>query len=202
MPSKSKVYEEVLKELRHFIEDQGLSPGDKLPSERELAERLRAGRSSVREALRAMELLGLIETRRGEGTFLSAYQPFQTVEILSAFILQEATTRENLKATKQLLEKEAAIMAMHQLTLEDFQLLQDEIDQFEPGIDTFHYAFFCVIFRVIENQLLMKIWKLMEDFSRTIHQPVYRIDIYKQIVEALRTRDEVYLERLCATLYK
>ena len=41
-----------------------------LPSERELSSRLNVGRSSVREALRALELVGLIETRRGEGTFI------------------------------------------------------------------------------------------------------------------------------------
>ncbi|KGP73617.1 transcriptional regulator [Pontibacillus yanchengensis Y32] len=202
MPSKSKVYEEVLKELRRFIEEQGLSPGDKLPSERELAERLNAGRSSVREALRAMELLGLIETRRGEGTFLSSYQPYHMVEILSAFILQEAKTKENLKATKQLIEKEALKIAKNHLTDYDYQVLQSKIDQFEPGTETFHYEFFSIIFEVGENQLLMKIWRLMEEFSRTFHKPAYDINLYIRLVQALSDQDNIQIETLSNQLYQ
>jgi len=60
MSPKQKVYQDVLLEIRKFIESNQLESGDKLPSERELSERLGRGRSSVREALRAMELLGLI----------------------------------------------------------------------------------------------------------------------------------------------
>ncbi|MBR8646160.1 FadR family transcriptional regulator [[Brevibacterium] frigoritolerans] len=56
-----------------MIEADSLLPGDKIPSERELSDRFNVGRSSVREALRALELLGLIETRRGEGTFIRGF---------------------------------------------------------------------------------------------------------------------------------
>lgn len=59
----SKVYIETFWQIHRMIEEAGLQPGDRLPSERELADRLQVGRSSVREALRALELLGLIETR-------------------------------------------------------------------------------------------------------------------------------------------
>ncbi len=201
MPSKSKVYEEVLKEIRRYIEFEGLSPGDKLPSERELAEQLNAGRSSVREALRAMELLGLIETRRGEGTFLSSYRPYHMVEILSAFILQESKTKENLKATKQIIEKEAAKIAMEQLETKDFEELRKMIQSFEKGSETFHYDFFTVLFEAGENHLLQKIWILMEEFSRTFHKPVYNIELYKSYIEALREKDEQKIEKLSSQFY-
>ena len=62
---------DIVGELKTIIKVEGIKTGGKLPSERELAERLQAGRSTVREALRSLELLGLIETRRGEGTFLA-----------------------------------------------------------------------------------------------------------------------------------
>ncbi|QHE53236.1 GntR family transcriptional regulator [Pontibacillus sp. HMF3514] len=201
MPSKSKVYEEVLKEIRRYIEFEGLSPGDKLPSERELAEQLNAGRSSVREALRAMELLGLIETRRGEGTFLSSYRPYHMVEILSAFILQESKTKENLKATKQIIEKEAAKIAMEQLEEKDFKELKKMIQFFEKGSETFHYEFFTVLFEAGENQLLQKIWRLMEEFSRTFHKPVYNIELYKSYIEALKEKNEQKIEKLSSQFY-
>lgn len=70
MNERSKVYVEILKQIRQLMQSNQLQTGDKIPSERELAERLNAGRSSVREALRALELLGLIETRRGKARLL------------------------------------------------------------------------------------------------------------------------------------
>ena len=82
----------------------GLLPGDKIPSERELSERLNVGRSSVREALRALELLGLIETRRGEGTFIKDFQEHRLVELLGTFFLQNEKVNEDLAETKYFLE--------------------------------------------------------------------------------------------------
>ncbi len=73
----SKVYREIVMQLSEMITAGGLKPGDKIPSERELTERLNVGRSSVREALRAIELLGLIEKgleRIDEEKTLSAYR--------------------------------------------------------------------------------------------------------------------------------
>ncbi len=75
-----KVFLKIVKHLRELIKSEGIQPGDKLPSERVLSERLNVGRSSVREALRSLELLGLIETRHGGGTFLAVVQSHQLVE--------------------------------------------------------------------------------------------------------------------------
>ena len=74
---------EIVKKLRAaHTRNENIEVGGKLPSERELAERLQVGSSTVREALRSLELLGLIETRRGEGTFLSDYRKHQLVEVI------------------------------------------------------------------------------------------------------------------------
>src|ERR1700683_4072013 len=66
---KNKVYEEVAKQIERLILKK-LSPGDKLPSERELAEMLRVSRSSIRDAIRGLELMGLVEPRQGAGTIV------------------------------------------------------------------------------------------------------------------------------------
>ena len=79
----SKLYIEIVKQLREMISEDELKPGDKIPSERELSERLNVGRSSVREALRALELLGLIGTRIGEGTFIKDFHENQLVKLVS-----------------------------------------------------------------------------------------------------------------------
>ncbi|MBD2823259.1 FadR family transcriptional regulator, partial [Xenorhabdus sp. 42] len=79
---------------------------DRLPSERELSSRLNVGRSSVREALRALELVGLIETRRGEGTFIRNFYDNGLVQLIAPFLLQDEKTIRDLLQTKRLLEKD------------------------------------------------------------------------------------------------
>ena len=64
--------EAVLKSLASFVEEAGFGPGDRLPSERDLSEALGVGRSTVREALKRWEALGIIERRQGSGIFLLA----------------------------------------------------------------------------------------------------------------------------------
>ncbi len=68
---EKKMFLQIVKQLREIIIDQHIQPGDKLPSERVLSEQLNTSRSSVSEAFRSLELLGLIETRHGGGTFLA-----------------------------------------------------------------------------------------------------------------------------------
>ena len=77
---KNKVYEEVAKQIERLIIKK-LKPGDKLPSERELAEMLQVSRSSIRDAIRGLELVGLVEPRQGAGTIVrepsqSSLNPF------------------------------------------------------------------------------------------------------------------------------
>lgn len=67
---REKVYKDVLKQIKILIINRKLKTGDKLPPERELANRLEISRTSVREALRVLENNGLIEIKHGEGTFI------------------------------------------------------------------------------------------------------------------------------------
>ncbi|GAA3320588.1 hypothetical protein GCM10020331_032190 [Ectobacillus funiculus] len=88
------------------MEGDGLKAGDRLPSERELSARLNVGRSSVREALRALELVGLIETRRGEGTFVKRFYENGLVQLIAAFFYcKMKKTKQDLLQVKMLLER-------------------------------------------------------------------------------------------------
>src|SRR5579863_2497749 len=66
---RHKVYEAVAEQIEQLILRK-LKPGDKLPSERELAETLQVSRGSIRDAIRSLELLGLVEPRQGAGTIV------------------------------------------------------------------------------------------------------------------------------------
>ncbi|WP_157252677.1 FadR/GntR family transcriptional regulator [Nonomuraea typhae] len=64
---RTRAFEDVLAQIEQRIAEDGLAPGDRLPGERQLAEQLQVGRSSVREALRVLETLGVVTSQAGRG---------------------------------------------------------------------------------------------------------------------------------------
>jgi len=127
--SKTKLYLEIVHQIREMITEDQLLPGDKLPSERELSERLNVGRSSVREAFRALELLGLIETRRGEGTYLRDFTNHHLVELLSTFILQDKQVRHDVLETKALIEKDVIRLVTRDRFIPKLQVMKKQLER-------------------------------------------------------------------------
>jgi GntR family transcriptional repressor for pyruvate dehydrogenase complex len=165
--SGTKVYVEIVHQIQSIIADDRLKTGDKLPSERELSERLKVGRSSVREALRALELLGLIETRRGEGTFLRDFHNHQLIDLLGAFILQDPTAKADLVETKKWIE----MQAMHKLSqnIEEFRKKWPAwIFEYDASPDS--NAIMGAIIASTHNQLLSRIWLILNEFSQLPNQ--------------------------------
>ncbi|AIF43220.1 transcriptional regulator [Virgibacillus sp. SK37] len=196
MSPKQKVYQEILQEIRKFIDHHDLKPGDKLPSERELADRLQAGRSSIREALRAMELLGLIETKHGEGTFISTYRPYQTVEILSSFILQGKGTKKDLLISKRIIEKECAKLAYKQLTENDLQEMESLLTDPNLSDSERHTAFFTHLAHKSENLLMKRIWQLMDEFSVTMPEQKLVDSFYEELIDVYKRKVYIEIENL------
>lgn len=199
MSPKQKVYQGILNEIRYFIEINELKSGDRLPSERELAEKLHASRSSVREALRSMELLGLIDVRHGEGTYLSTYRPFQMVELLASFILLESNTKKEVMFVKQTLEKEGIKHALEQLTDSDIRYLHTVVSREDYLVDK-HILFFEHIFKSTNNLFLLKIWGLMQDFTEGIQQPSYDKIFYTKILKICENKNYESIDPLFETL--
>ncbi|MDU5262981.1 MAG: GntR family transcriptional regulator, partial [Clostridium celatum] len=67
----TKVYTKVIKDIKEKILSGQLKNGDRLPSEREMAEKLEVSRTSIREAIRVLEIMGLIESKRGSGNYIA-----------------------------------------------------------------------------------------------------------------------------------
>ena len=194
--TKPKVYQGVLQQIRLYIEKNRLGPGDKLPSERELSEKLQAGRSSVREALRALELLGIIETRTGEGTFIANYESFQTLDILASFVLSDPRIRRNLLETKRILEREAAKQACSHLSEKDISVLKDKMDRWEERPYECHLSFFSFLFAKTENLLMLRIWQLMEEYSSPFEKQNYTKEFYGKLLQYYREKNVNSIESL------
>lgn len=184
----SKVYVEIVNQIREMIIGSELKSGDKLPSERELTERLGVGRSSVREALRALELLGLIETRRGEGTFIKDFRNHQLLHLLSTFILQDKKAKRDVVETKNLIEMDCLLLMLGKMQ-EDYNLLLKKwLDSDKIDIDDFFYQ----IIEMSGNHLLLRIWVILKDFCET--EPLKNLSLnkldYVPLLQALEARDE------------
>lgn len=178
-----KVYIEIVKKIREIIETDQLKPGDKIPSERELAERLHAGRSSVREALRALELLGLIETRRGEGTFLRDASGNQLVQVLGTFVLQDDKARKDVRETKYLIELDCLRLVSLRNNDERLIQLKHEMEntQLSDG------SFFDKLASIADNFLLYRIWNILNDYYYSLQMKEKKVtkEYYLSLIDAL-----------------
>src|SRR6184192_4462901 len=89
-PIKStRIYEEIVRQVKAMIAEARLKGGDRLPPERDLAEKFVVSRTSVREALRALESLGLVEIRPGEGTFVREVSVESLIEPLALMMVSQ-----------------------------------------------------------------------------------------------------------------
>lgn len=177
------------------MEEDGLVAGDRLPSERELSLRLNVGRSSVREALRALELVGLIETRRGEGTFIRNFYDNGLVQLIAPFLLQDEKTIRDLLQTKRLLEKDM-IRIVCNLPKETFSKVLSKLHQVlegnENSIPMLHQTFFKTLIEQVDNYLLYRIWMIVNDYVSTLSCKVSgdSIDMYRKLYATLEEKQE------------
>lgn len=199
--TEKKVYVEIVQRIREIIEQDGLTVGDKIPSERELASRLNVGRSSVREALRSLELLGLIQTRVGGGTYIKNFGDHRLVQLVGTFILLDEKTKSDLIETKGLLENEALKKAIDSDETVD---MLDRIVSKLPSRVTVEQAevFNKAIMDNFGNNLVLRIWSVSNDYFLTMFPASYTIekDYFENIITALKKREEKAVEKAYTAL--
>lgn len=163
--NQSKRFLDIVRDIRDMVSEKNIRPGDRIPSERELAETLQVGRSTLREALRSLELLGLIETRRGEGTFLSDHRNHQLVEVLSTFILQDSQSREDVMETRMIHEISAIQTLCTNDALKDLLVWDSFKKRMEQPGSFLREDFVRELMVLSGNRLSLKIWFLLHQYS-------------------------------------
>lgn len=184
---QSKMYLEIVRELRTLIQQENIRTGGKLPSERELAERMQVGRSTIREALRSLELLGIIETRRGEGTFLADFQKNQFVEVLSGFILQQPTSMEELQETKEMIEHVAIQKVAQSDELNQLAVWNGFLNKLDAGEKIQRNDLAKELIVHSGNRLMLKIWMLLTQYANeeTHALVIQNREVAKKFLQAL-----------------
>jgi GntR family transcriptional repressor for pyruvate dehydrogenase complex len=123
-PDHSTLIQEVTERLLSLMVSGKLQPGDRLPSQSELSAQLRVGRSTVREALRTLNTMGLVELRQGQGTFVKELNARSLThpEVLARFVSREMT--EQLFEARQIIEPEIVAFAAQRATPEDLAVME------------------------------------------------------------------------------
>jgi GntR family transcriptional repressor for pyruvate dehydrogenase complex len=129
-PIKStRIYEEIVRQVKAMISEGRLKGGDRLPPERDLAEKFVVSRTSVREALRALESLGLVEIRPGEGTFVRQVSIESLVEPLALLMVSQREAIGELFEARRLLEPSLAALAATRATPEEIQEMERILEE-------------------------------------------------------------------------
>jgi GntR family transcriptional regulator, transcriptional repressor for pyruvate dehydrogenase complex len=198
---RQKVYEAVAEQIERLILRR-LKPGDKLPSERELAETLHVSRSSIRDAIRSLELLGLVEPRQGAGTIVRE----TSVDSMKPFadaLKQRQEMVTDLLDFREMLEPPLAARAAAHISpnriveLEDILRRQEQkMLAGEPAIAEdaeFHYT----IALASGNTVVLKVIDLLMDLLRDTRQralqvpgrPQRSLNGHRRILDAIARRD-------------
>ena len=161
-----------IEQIKQLIASGALCAGERLPAERDLASRLGVSRPTVREAVRALEALGVLESKAGTGTYVSDLSP----ELLAGpmrFILD--ANREailELCKVRMVLEVAAARWAAPRITSNDLALLEEtvealrvHVDEIEPLVKA-DIAFHHVIHRASGNALLVALMSSISELDR------------------------------------
>ncbi|UWF77350.1 MULTISPECIES: FadR/GntR family transcriptional regulator [Microbacterium] len=128
------VTDEAIQKIKAMIVSGELGPGDRLPPEKELAERLGLSRSSMREAVKALEVIRVLDVRRGDGTYVTSLEPHLLLEAISFVIdMHDDDSLLELFAVRRILESQATGLAASNATAEAAAALQAEIASVDPA---------------------------------------------------------------------
>lgn len=173
---RSRIYEHIVEQIRALIREGRWAPGDQIPPERELAERFRVSRTSVREALRALEMQGVIDSRQGGGTFVRTADTEALVPPLAAAILRGRQELAEVLDVRELIEpgiaQRAAVRANAEHIAELESLLERQrtcIAEGRPFVDedtAFHYT----LARAADNHILLRLHNVILDLLHESRQ--------------------------------
>jgi GntR family transcriptional regulator, transcriptional repressor for pyruvate dehydrogenase complex len=201
-----RVSESIAKRIKKQISDGALLPGEKLPAERDMAQRYRTSRVSVREAYRSLEELGLLTIRRGAegGAFITDLDHGPVMRSLSLMLRLGKTTHEEITEARLLIEPPIARLAARRAHPDDLERLDYVVNQQELALERrgdyspFDLSFHRVVAECARN-LPLKV--LMDSLSDLTVEVVAGLDLssgvqhavcdsHRLIADAIKQRDE------------
>ena len=199
---RNKVYEEVAKQIERLILEK-LQPGDKLPSERELAEMLQVSRSSIRDAIRSLELTGLVEPRQGAGTIVRELSAESLVNPFANALKRRQELVSELLDFRKMLEPPLAARAATHASPDEVSEMEEILQRQEATLShgeasiaedaEFHYS----IALASGNSVVLKVLDILMDLLRETRErslqlqgrPQRSLAGHRRILAAIKRHD-------------
>lgn len=201
--NRPPVVNEIVEQLVGFILNERLKPGDKLPTERELIERLSIGRSTLREAIKTLSAVGVLEVKRGSGTFVSDGNMSILVKPIAWGLLMSQDSIDHVIEARGVLEVTLAGWAAERATdteiaeigriLGKLEASQYDLEAYVESDLAFHVA----IARAAHNPMFSQILTLIQEVLRIWMKVTYlqsggaadSMSVHRKIYEAIQARD-------------
>ncbi len=196
----------IMEQIKENIFSGELKPGDKLPSERELAKMTGASRASIREAIRALEIIGVIKTVHGGGNFVNDTIEDNLSESLQLLYSLSGQSYEQIMELRRAVEMETAGLAARKATNEDILALKESFHNIETATDPavaaeydtrFHYQiakaskniFFVNVLRAVDSMMTSFILSARQNIIAGNHRPDITAH-HTAILHAIENRNE------------
>lgn len=202
-PLKSaSIVKQIIAKVEHDLLYRRLHPGDRFPSETELVRTLGVSKSSVREAVKMLQAIGVLTVKQGDGTYVNESPGGGSINPLLFSLLLIQGDAQQIVELRSLLEPAYTILAMKKATPEDMRRIEETIEELETSIANgtqtgdsdikFHLA----ILNATHNPYIIRICTVvLELFSVSINKAVRTIPEislrdHKLLFEAMKSRDE------------
>jgi len=200
---KERRYQQVAEQIERLILKGVLKPGDLLPPERDLVKKFGVGRSSIRDAIRTLEVMGILDPRQGHGTVVREVSADALVVPLASVLMRKREMIAELVDVRRMIEPALAARAALNASEEELAHLADILERQErkmrrgePTIDEdseFHYA----LALAARNSVVLKVVDLLMDLlresrTRSLQVPgrlERSVAGHRRILRALQRRD-------------
>jgi GntR family transcriptional regulator, transcriptional repressor for pyruvate dehydrogenase complex len=204
---RRNLYEEVTDRIQHMILCGPLRPGDRLPTEQQLADQFGVSRTAVREAVKALVERGIVRVRQGQGTFVAIPSTDRASEFLSLFLQLTNRNITELLEARRAIELEAVTLAALRRTDDDLHQIAECLDgmryiELSPTVDPGPFLdsdvrFHLHIAQATRNEIFVFMLTVLRDllrqsFSKILRAPAVRLRAiagHEQILRALQGRD-------------
>jgi GntR family transcriptional regulator, transcriptional repressor for pyruvate dehydrogenase complex len=178
---RNKVYEDVARQIERLILKK-LRPGDKLPSERELAELLSVSRSSIRDAIRSLELAGMVEPRQGAGTIVREITANSVTTPFANALKRKDELMGELLDFRKILEPPLAARAATHASSDEIAEMEDILERQAAKVkqeastiaedSEFHYA----VAMASGNSVVLKVLDILMDLLRDTRERSLQVE--------------------------
>ena len=207
---KTRLYEEIVKQIIFRIKSGELKPGDRLPTERDLALQLNVSRTAIREALRSLEIMGVIDSRVGNGTYIKEMSLDCLMDSFAGVLSKNERLIIELIEVRLLLEVEIARLAARRIDEKKIQAIEKTLKLMEQeikdggiglkGDNAFHNELANAGDNLAMTSILGLCGELLDSTRKAalkaLGDPKFGLEHHRAIFEAVRSGNENEAARL------